>query len=337
MKRFISAILAALCILLIPVAAHALNLQPSALTVIVKYGETPLNGIHITLCRVADAQEVNGTIVYNAIPAFSGFGAGFAPLLRNESAALDAILNILKANTAIASAAKLTDSDGKAVFAGLPAGLYLVTQKDAETCGYRIAPFIVAVPSPNATGSGWNYNVTARPKVELVKTGCEAISISVYVIWSGTSNPPGSVSVQLYRNGSAYGTPVLLNNGNFWKYVWTNLDPNWIWTVDEPNVPAGYIKSISGNPTNGFIITNTKVSIDVPQTLPIPMVPGGQQPAPGGSSGGGPSGSGPKTDDSSNMRLWILLILAASAGLLTAASPLVRTLIKKRRRCKGSI
>ena len=333
MKRFISAILAALCVLLVPVAAHALDLQPSALTVIVKYGETPLNGIHIALCRVADAQEVNGTIVYNAIPAFSGFGAGFAPLLRNESAALDAILNIFKANTAIASATKLTDNDGKAVFADLPAGLYLVTQKEAETCGYHIAPFIVAVPSPNGNGNGWNFNVITRPKVEPIKVDGEAISVNVYKIWSGTVNPPSSVSVQLYRNGTAHGNPVLLNCENYWKCVWTNLDPNWIWTVDEPNVPVGYIKSISGNPTNGFIITNTKVPIDpVAQTLPISMVPAGQQPAPGGSSGGGP-----KTDDSSNMRLWMLLILASSAGLLMAGSPLVRTWIKKRRRCKRSI
>ena len=322
MKRFISAILAIICMLLTPAAAHALYLPPSDLTVVVNYGDTPLSDINIALCRVADASEENGIVVYQGVPAFAGIGADFAALAMSQSAAPDPFLNIFNANTQIAAATKCTGSDGRMVFSDLAAGLYLVTQINAESGKYRITPFLAAVPAHNATGGGRNHHVIARPKAEPIKPYGESISISVYIIWKGTANPPGGVSVQLYRDGIAYGNPVLLTCDGFWKYTWHHLDANDIWTVDEPSVPAGYDKSLSGDAGSGFIITNTKRSGDPAPTWPISSNP----------AGGGSYGSSPKTDDSSNMRLWTLLVLAASAGLFAVILTLTHTLKKKRSR-----
>ncbi|MGJ4152581.1 pilin N-terminal domain-containing protein [Corynebacterium macclintockiae] len=58
-----------------------------------------------------------------------------------------------------------TDSSGKAVFTGLPVGLYLVTEYEGAdpTKEYRqSSPFLITIPI-GETGS-WNYNVTVNTK-----------------------------------------------------------------------------------------------------------------------------------------------------------------------------
>ncbi|MCL2695179.1 MAG: Cna B-type domain-containing protein [Clostridiales bacterium] len=78
-------------------------------------------------------------------------------------------------------------------------------------------------------------------------------------VWAGANNPsrPGSVTVQLYRDGEPFGEPVTLNASNNWRYIWTNLEKGPVWTVDEIDVPEGYAKSVTGNASDGFVITNT--------------------------------------------------------------------------------
>lgn len=88
----------------------------------------------------------------------------------------------------------------------------------------------------------------------------EKTSVSVKKEWDDNENAnrPNSVSVQLYKNGVAYGSPVTLNAANNWQYTWRELDKEFVWTVDEINTPAGYAKIIKGNAEDGFIITNSK-------------------------------------------------------------------------------
>jgi len=326
MKRFISAILAVACmLLLLPIAAYALDSQPSTLTVVTKYGDTALSGINIAVYRVANAREENGTIVYDAMPAFSGIGADFAALAAalavNKSIALDSILEACKSSNSTALASKVTDSDGKAAFPGLTAGLYLAVQANAENSSYLITSVLIAVPNPNTAGGGWCYDVVACPKTEPIRPNGESISVRVYKIWKGTDNPPGFIWVQLYKNGNAHGSPVSLNAANFWNHTWHNLDSREAWTVDEPSVPDGYTKSISGSVGSGFVITNTRNggSSGTTPTHPFQTT----------KSSGGSNGKGPKTDDGSNMRLWIALILASSVGLLATIWILAR--VSKRR------
>lgn len=85
------------------------------------------------------------------------------------------------------------------------------------------------------------------------------MNLSVQKFWAGKVNPnqPESIEVQLYKNGVAEGDPVALNVETDWKTTWYGLDKTATWTVDEPNLPQGYSKNISGNATSGFAILNT--------------------------------------------------------------------------------
>ena len=257
-KRFARVILAAVCALaMMPVPALAF--EASALTVVVKYGSVYIQGIDVAVCRVADLQE-NGT-GYQAVPAFSGAGVEFRGLTTTE--AVIAIAKSLDAYTAanrIQQVSKPTNAQGGAVFEGLAAGLYLVTQGNPQDSGYVMAPYLAAVPTRTRTAGGWDYNVTTFPKIEprmLVQPG-NVISVSVYKVWVGAGAHPGSALVQLYRNGMVYGNCVTLGAGNDWSHIWTGLDPKAAWTVDEVDIPAGYTKSISGSVAGGFVVTNTR-------------------------------------------------------------------------------
>jgi len=84
------------------------------------------------------------------------------------------------------------------------------------------------------------------------------ITVTVSKVWIPAANHPQSIAVQLYRNGAPHGNPVILNDGNGWKHIWTGLDESSVWTVDEPDVPAGYAKTITGLVRDGFVITNTR-------------------------------------------------------------------------------
>jgi len=84
------------------------------------------------------------------------------------------------------------------------------------------------------------------------------ISVTVSKVWIPAVNHPNSITVQLYRNGNPHGNPVILNDGNSWKHIWTGLDTSSVWTVDETEVPAGYEKTITGLVRDGFVITNTR-------------------------------------------------------------------------------
>jgi pilin isopeptide linkage protein/LPXTG-motif cell wall-anchored protein len=103
-----------------------------------------------------------------------------------------------------------------------------------------------------------NYRSGGTGKPDPPKPG-EKVNLSIKKIWAGDQNPeqPQSVTVQLFKDGKAQGTPVTLNKDNNWRYTWIGLDKGPVWTVDETVVPAGYKKSVTGNASSGFLITNT--------------------------------------------------------------------------------
>ena len=59
-----------------------------------------------------------------------------------------------------------TDADGKASFANLPHGLYLVVQKDPSDRYLSFAPFLVSLPAYDKVTERYVYNVSALPKVQ---------------------------------------------------------------------------------------------------------------------------------------------------------------------------
>ncbi len=92
----------------------------------------------------------------------------------------------------------------------------------------------------------------------------ETVDISVRKVWVGSDDAerPESVTVELFCDGDSF-DKVVLSEENGWEYTWTGLEADHEWTVDEPEVPEGYRKTVSSD-GNDFTVTNTE--IDDPYT-----------------------------------------------------------------------
>jgi pilin isopeptide linkage protein len=132
----------------------------------------------------------------------------------------------------------------------------------ASCSGSAESGFVITNTHPHQTPP------TPTPKVETT-------SVSVLKVWVDRDNAmalrPESIGVQLYADGAAQGDPVLLKEGNGWKYSWTNLpkerDGKAIsYTVAELSVPDGYASTVSGSAAGGYTITNTLKDTEYPKT-----------------------------------------------------------------------
>ncbi|WP_180953018.1 Cna B-type domain-containing protein [Eggerthella timonensis] len=84
-------------------------------------------------------------------------------------------------------------------------------------------------------------------------------SFSVEKTWVNDSDTPlpGSVDVQLYQNGRAWGDPVTLTEADGWRHTWTDLpDDDTTYTAEEVAVPPGYASSVATE-DDVSTITNT--------------------------------------------------------------------------------
>ena len=316
MKRILSSMLLMAFIFAFSAdTAFAINFKPSTLTVIMMCADKTLEGIDVAIYRVADAGENNGSVAYTPAPEFVPAEADFTNLGNEKNILLAKKLLSFAHTNNIEEISQMTDTSGRATFSNLSAGIYLVSQSNRESSEYVIEPYLVFVPNPNEKGDGWEYNVVAYPKTEPTKKDSEITSVSVYKIWAGTKKIPKDILVQLYCGDIAYGNTVHLNADNSWSYTWTDLNSNEVWKVDELNVPSGFVKTVSGDSTTGFIITNTKTS--TPAKSPTPTV----SPVPTASPGDAPSApppgtkNPPKTGDESNLQLIIALFIFSFAAL----------------------
>jgi hypothetical protein len=81
-----------------------------------------------------------------------------------ENAELAKMLEAYANTAGVMGETTTTDQYGKAVFSGLPAGIYLLAQSGSADSEYLIGP--VLLPIPFEDESGWNSILTASPKVE---------------------------------------------------------------------------------------------------------------------------------------------------------------------------
>ena len=135
---------------------------------------------------------------------------------------------------------------------------------------------ISELPKCNTEGKEIKYT-WAEPKVEgytlsstvngtlttLTNTyGPEKTKISVQKIWVDNGKHPEEIQVRLYAEGQVLGEAVKLNEGNGWKYSWDDLckyeaGKEIRYTVAETEIPEGYEAKITGNMSDGYVITNT--------------------------------------------------------------------------------
>ncbi len=94
----------------------------------------------------------------------------------------------------------------------------------------------------------------------------EKTSVAVEKIWADAEDQDGlrtgQIVAELVKNGESTGIIRKLDEQNGWKAVFENLDKyeageQITYTVEEVNVPAGYISTVTGNMENGYVITNT--------------------------------------------------------------------------------
>lgn len=97
--------------------------------------------------------------------------------------------------------------------------------------------------------------------------GTETVRAGFRVVknWQGDteSDRPGSLLVQLYQDGTAYGDPVELNEANGWQYIWTELPEGFAYTAGEVEVPDGYYITGAGEllDEDTWQITNFKCPV----------------------------------------------------------------------------
>jgi hypothetical protein len=135
-----------------------------------------LSGAGISITKVADAKEEQGTVVYtlgDTLSAYSetnafGFETFFddmTALESNQTAALLASENLTADFTGT------TDTDGSVTFSELPLGMYLVTQisSDGVSADYtQFEPFLISVPSMDEDGTIYT-DLESRPKTDVEK------------------------------------------------------------------------------------------------------------------------------------------------------------------------
>lgn len=125
------------------------------------------------------------------------------------------------------------------------------------------------LPASNSTGTQYFYSFRESPVTNYLQSYSTdgktvtntyqppKISITVNKYWTGNQYPRPTIQIKLYQNGNDTSTVTLSNTTS---YTWGNLDQYdangnaYVYTVDEPNVPTGYSKTVSG-----YTITNTYV------------------------------------------------------------------------------
>ncbi len=186
------------------------------------------------------------------------------------NAVADTLLNEVKSKN-IVPFKRETTAGGKAVFEGLPRGLYLVGEcvYDSGSKIYTAPPFMVCLPSYDE-----NYNIindlSVSPKniEEEDKPGGGGSAQSskrLEVVWEGDEDisdnvRPGSVRYDLYRDGELYGSVYLgPESGNAegfdWGYVWESLEDGHEWSIEQEGLPDGY-KSVVSVEDDTFVIVN---------------------------------------------------------------------------------
>lgn len=196
----------------------------------------------------------------------------------------------------------------------------LLTEKSGKTIEYTVSEKQVSgYEKPVITGSakeGFVVTNTHTPKTTPKYDPTpdpdpitNTTNVAVGKVWLDNQDQdgirPASVTVQLYRNGTAYGDPVTLSEDNNWWHRWDHLDASASWTVDELNVPEGYTKSFSKNAVNAWVIINTHT----PETVvPTDTVVTEQPTGRGGVNSG----------DEGNMAGWLSLMLLSGAALAAA-------------------
>ena len=228
-------------------------------------------GAEVTVYEVAKAVINGESLHYEVTDEFKGTGLR-APLGDIDIALIEKAIS----DNNIRGITKECDENGKVVFDGLEKGMYYIKQTSAPEDFTLFIPFLSYLP--NLENGEWIYDVKAEPKIVFMSTNDRAryTELSVKKVWiDDGKNRPASVTIELKNEDGVYDT-VVLNADNNWNYQWEKIRTDKKWSVEEKNIPSGYVASYTSDGFS-YTVTNTSASdtVKLAQTgqvnWPIPV------------------------------------------------------------------
>lgn len=256
-----------------PVRAAVVATQPRILNIFKtslvangndSYNRVPLEGIIFNIYHVADlAEYLNGEVV---LPDAEDY---------EYPAMSDYIIT--------------TDANGWASFNftqhGLPDGVYLIVERAHPAIKEPVKPFYITLPSTNAEGTGFTYEITAEPKndvkgevkveKDVISLGNDSATLDAYAPhkWIISTNIPEDIEI-----GKSYSVSDTLDNrldylGNMQINVETldgattllTLTPDVDYTVELTDVDS----LSEGKPSDSFKVELTRTGmVKLAQTIP---------------------------------------------------------------------
>lgn len=263
-------------ILLIPTNTYAVDKinfnKPIIVTIDYASDDIVLSGNVFNLYRVASVSE-DGE--YTPLEQYSKYKED---MQSENGSVLDSLaitlFGIISQQEIKPTEKEITDENGQASFYNIEHGLY-VAYTDTYKCPngdmYYTMPFIVQVPG--VVNNEWVYIHTVKPKIKYVAEG-GTFSLSVNKTWDddGFENKrPTTIKVNLLCDGVINDTQEL-SEANNWRYMWTGLTRDHIWTIVEEEVkPYKQTVTQSGDSaviTNTYPDTPPDVPPDTPPDLP---------------------------------------------------------------------
>lgn len=165
-------------------------------------------------------------------------------------------------------------NDWKTIFKNLP------TMNGDQPITYSVKEEPVAGYQTRITGNAKDgFVITNKPDTPPPTPTEEKIDIPVEKIWKDNGyedKRPAEIHVTLYADGIATDNTLVLNAANNWKGTFENLpkekDGKEITYTVKEELIKGYEGTMTGNPHDGFVLTNT-YKPEKPPTPPIPPIP----------------------------------------------------------------
>ena len=222
------------------------------------YQAKTLEGMQIRAYRVADGTADTGFTLSGAFSSFPVLLSGLSA--SGWSTAAATLASYIEPNGIAATASAQSNAMGIASFSNLTQGMYLIVG-DTLKIGrnsYFLEPFLIALPSLSKEGA-WQYDVQADPKIVDPEEGLpDFYDFMILKQWEdegATVKRPDSIEVALLRDGVVYDTRTLSATDN-WRYTWTNLSNQYIWSALETTTLSGYTVTYQRSATT-LVITNT--------------------------------------------------------------------------------
>lgn len=154
-------ILVLVCAMALPVRAHEVPdaARLGSICITMEHRDEPVPGGSLKLYRVADVATDNGDYFFVYTDDFAGCTI---PVTELDSAQLPQELADIAADKKLQGTTGTIDDAGRAEFADLPIGLYLLVQEEAAPGFKKVNPFLVSVPQ-NDDGR-YIYDVDTAPK-----------------------------------------------------------------------------------------------------------------------------------------------------------------------------